>query len=368
MKHLGGTNAVQHFQATGLFPQLACGIGQALASADTQAQAGYFAGLDVRGHLPVKRGCGVANGATHLGHHIDHGRRRVGLVVEVHRTTGPHRKHQQTAQTKGEGQWGRAHHDVFRGGAQHMAWPGLASAQDIAVAVGCGFGCAGGARGEGQHGDVIGMGRASTEVAIMGRSAHRQRPRCIHQVEWHDRVQHRLLLLGQFQLMQQRGVAQSHAGLGFGDDLAQLLGAQQGHGGHSHQAGLDHTHPGQSQADGIATAQQHPVARHQTQVVHQHLGNAVDAFTRFAVTQGDARRAQHRAIAPALFIGPVQQFTDQVELIGECQLRQVAQHLRMQPSRGQAFADKPVDVCAHVDTPLRTDLPMMSNCTSLAPS
>ena len=133
------------------------------------------------------------------------------------------------------------------------------------------------------------MGGASAELAVMGRSAHRQRPGRIHQIEGHDGGEHRLLLLGQFQLMQQRGVAQGHAGLGFGDDLAQLLGAQQGHGGHSHQAGLDHTHPGQSQADRVATAQQHPVAGNQTQVVHQHLGNAVDALARFAVAQGDAR-------------------------------------------------------------------------------
>ena len=170
-----------------------------------------------------------------------------------------------------------------------MARPGFASTQDVAVAVRGRFGCAGGARGEGQHGDVVGMGGASAELAVMGRSAHRQRPWSIHQIEGHDGGQHRLLLLGQFQLMQQRGVAQGHAGLGFGDDLAQLFGAQQGHGGHRDQAGLDHTHPGQSQADRVATAQQHPVAGNQTQVVHQHLGNAVDAFARFAVAQGDAR-------------------------------------------------------------------------------
>ena len=133
------------------------------------------------------------------------------------------------------------------------------------------------------------MGGASAELAVMGRSAHRQRPGRIHQIEGHDGGKHRLLLLGQFQLMQQRGVTQGHAGLGFGDDFAQLFGAQQGHGGHSHHTCLDHTHPGQSQADRVAAAQQHAVTGHQTQVVHQHLGNAVDALAGIAVAQGDAR-------------------------------------------------------------------------------
>ena len=126
-------------------------------------------------------------------------------------------------------------------------------------------------------------------MAVMGRCANRQRSGCIHQIEGHDGGKHRLLLLGQFQFMQQSGVAQGHARLGFGDDLAQLFGAQQGHGGHRDQAGLDHPHPGQSQADRVATAQQHPVAWNQPQVVHQHLGNAVDALARFVVAQGDVR-------------------------------------------------------------------------------
>ena len=170
-----------------------------------------------------------------------------------------------------------------------MAWPSFASAQDIAVAVGCGFGGAGGARGEGQHGDVIGVGGACAEVAIMGRCTHGQRTRCVHQIKRHDGGEHSLLLLGQFQLVEQSRIAQGHAGLGFGNDLAQLLGAQQGHGGHSHHTCLDHTHPGQSQADRVAAAQQHAVTGHQTQVVHQHLGNAVDALAGIAVAQGDAR-------------------------------------------------------------------------------
>ena len=181
-------------------------------------------------------------------------------------------------------------------------------------------------------------------------------------------MQCRLLLLGQFQFVQQSGVAQCHAGLGFGDDLAQLLGAQQGHGGHRDHASLDHPQPSQGQTDGIAPAQQHPVAWNQPQVVYQHLRNAVDALARFAVAQGDAGRPQHGLVAPTLFISPIEQFLNQIELIGELQFGQIAQHLRLSRCRGQAINDKPVNVCAHVDTPLRTDLPMMSNCTSLAPS
>jgi hypothetical protein len=75
---------------------------------------------------------------------------------------------------------------------------------------------------------------------------------------------------------QQGHVAHGQRGARLVDDLVQLHGAQQRHGGHRDQAGLDHAQPGQRHADGVAAAQQHAVAGLELEVLDQHLGDAVD--------------------------------------------------------------------------------------------
>jgi hypothetical protein len=105
--------------------------------------------------------------------------------------------------------------------------------------------------------------------------------------------------LRQLQLFQQLRVAQRHR-LRLVDDVAQLLGAQQRHGGHRHQPGLDHRQPGQRHADRVAAAQQHAVAGHQTEVLHQHLRDAVHTLLGLGIGQRDLRRAQHGAVGEAL--------------------------------------------------------------------
>ena len=80
------------------------------------------------------------------------------------------------------------------------------------------------------------------------------------------------LRLGQRQFLQQAGVAQGGRRLRLVDDVAQFLGAQQRHRRHRHQAGLHDGQHGQRHHHRVAAAQQHPVAGHQAQVLHQHLG------------------------------------------------------------------------------------------------
>ena len=108
VKHFSGTNAVKQLDAGRVAPQRAGGIGQALASADTNAQGGrppLIADLfHVRRHLPVKRRCGVADGGGHLMDEACHCRRRVGLIRKIDRRPGPHRKNQHPAQPEGKRQ------------------------------------------------------------------------------------------------------------------------------------------------------------------------------------------------------------------------------------------------------------------------
>jgi hypothetical protein len=100
------------------------------------------------------------------------------------------------------------------------------------------------------------------------------------------------------------------------DDVAQLARAQQRHGGHGHQPGLDDRQPGEGQPDRVAAAQQHAVAGHQAQVVDQHAGDAVDAVAHVGIGERDARRAQQRPVGPALLRRLVEQFLDQVQRSG----------------------------------------------------
>ena len=109
VEHLGGANAVQHVNAGGLAPELAGGVGQALARTHAQAKLGGVATLlglfcHKRGHLPVKSGCGVANGGTGVEHELRHALWGVGPIRKIHRGTGPHRKNQQAPQAKRKSQ------------------------------------------------------------------------------------------------------------------------------------------------------------------------------------------------------------------------------------------------------------------------
>ena len=179
VEHFGGANAVEHLQAGGVFPQLAGGVGQALASADAQAQRRSPAPLrrlllHEGRHLAVKSGRGEDDGGAGVKNQLRHRLRCVGNVWEVHRGTRPHGKDQQPAQAKGEGQRRRAHHDVLGGGTQHMARPGFAGGQHVAVGVHRGFGFAGGARGEGQQRNVISGGGTGWVLAVVAGGGERQ--------------------------------------------------------------------------------------------------------------------------------------------------------------------------------------------------
>ena len=108
-------------------------------------------------------------------------------------------------------------------------------------------------------------------------------------MERHDGLELRVLHLCQLQLFQQLRIAQGHDRLCFGNNLAQLFGAQQWHGRHRNQAGLHHRQPGQHHADRVAAAQQHPVAGKQAQIVHQDLSDLVYACFGLGITQRQAR-------------------------------------------------------------------------------
>ena len=292
VKHLGGANAVRHVQAGRLLPQLARGVRQAFARTHAGAQMRQADLPGERRHLPVERGGGVADGHARFAHQAHHGFGRVGLIGEVHAGPGPHRKHQQTPQAKGERRRWRARHDVVGGGLDNMARPGLADRQHIAVRVHGGLGCARGARGEGHQRNIVSRRGAGRRGAGLGLCALQQVGRIGRGVERHDGGQHRVLCLCRLQLGQQAAVALRQRGLGAVDDAAQFARAQQRHGRHGNQPGVDGAQPGQRHLHRVAAAQQHAVAGHQAVVLRQHLGNACGLGAGVAVGVGAVRAAQ----------------------------------------------------------------------------
>ena len=145
MKHLGRADAVDDLDAGRVFPELAGGVRQAFAGADAQPQCRHAMQPGKGGHLAVKGRCGVAEGCAHLLDELDHRLGSVGNRRVIDRRAGPHRKDQHATQAEGESQRRRTHDDVVGPGLKHLARPGFAGGQNVAVAVNRRLGFAGGA-------------------------------------------------------------------------------------------------------------------------------------------------------------------------------------------------------------------------------
>ena len=181
-----------------------------------------------------------------------------------------------------------------------------------------GLGRAGGARGEGEHGDVVPSGGAGIKD---GGQSTRQLFKSFSRLrvaKQNHRSQDRALLLRQSQFIGQRAIAQRQHGLGFGDDLTQLLGTQHGHGGHRDQTCFHHGQPTQRKANRVGAANQNTVARHKPQHMDQIMGALIHQNLCLPVTQCFVGRAKQRRICPGLGQGLVQQFGHQIQNLIAC--------------------------------------------------
>ena len=111
-----------------------------------------------------------------------------------------------------------------------------------------------------------------------------------------------------------------------------------------------------------------PIARHQRQVVDQHLRDAIDLAFGLGIGQRPRGRAQHRPVGKTLGTGLIEKHLDQIGLVRHPQLWQVVAKSRQQLVGGQAVVDETVDLCAHHQGLLNTAFPMISCWTSVAPS
>ena len=164
----------------------------------------------------------------------------------------------------------------------------------------------------------------------------------------------------------QAPVAQRVRGLGLVDDVGELLGAQQRHGGHGDAAGLDHREPARRHHRVVRAAQQHPVAGHQPHLAHQHVRQAIRLRQQLGVAALSVGRAQRDPLAVAARQRAVEQLDGAVHARRISELRQLEQELRPLLARRKVVARERVEMrrVAHFSS----SLAMISFCTSVAPS
>ena len=156
-----------------------------------------------------------------------------------------------------------------------------------------------------------------------------------------------------------------------GDDVDQLPRAQQRHRRDGDRAGLHHREPARGHRRRVRPAQQHAVAGNDAEVVDQHARDPARPGVEFGVGPAHALRREHReALAAALAHRALEQLGRDVEPLGVPEPGRSNMQLRPLVARRQVVAREAVDVRTgrHVRPSLMTSRPMISCCTSVAPS
>jgi hypothetical protein len=292
-------------------------------------------------HGLVCRGRGEADRHAVL---LDEGGELVGggALDEQGGGADPHREDDQPAEAEGEGDGRGSGEDVAGLGAEHVVGEGVGVGEHVAVEVHGRLGAAGGAGRERQHGDVVGGGVDVGEVA---------RLLCSEGVELAavagGAVGHGAQLgdVGCFEVVGEAAVAEGELELPDRADGGELTGPQHRHGGDDHAAGLEHCEPAGDQARVVRAAQQHAVARHQAEVLDEHVGDAVGPLEQVAVGPARPVRDEEAGTVRAETLDHgVEQLDGAVEALGVLHLRHVeAQHRPLLLGR-QVVAAERVDV------------------------
>ena len=124
---------------------------------------------------------------------------------------------------------------------------------------------------------------ACAQRAPRGRRPRRRRTR-------DHRRERRAVRAGGLELASEPHVAQRVRDLRLGHDVGELLGAQQRHRAHRDAAGLHHREPARGEHRRVRRAQQHAVARNETEILDQHVGDAVGAIEQVGVGPAHAGR------------------------------------------------------------------------------
>ncbi len=213
-----------------------------------------------------------------------------------------HREGDHPAEAEGEADRRAADEHVVRAGPERRAREAVADRHDVAMEVHRALRPAGGARGEGDQRDVVARG---VEVGELGRFAPHALlelgagPGQARAVEAADALAHRRAGARLLELQGQALVAQREPDLGLIEDHRELARAQKWHRGDRDAAGLEHAEPAGDQHRVVGRAQQHPVARHEAEVVAQHPRDPVRPLEELAVGPALVRRAEDGLVGAA---------------------------------------------------------------------
>ena len=271
---------------------------------------------------------------------------RPGFLKQRHAGANRHGEQHLPAQPKGKRDGRAADEHIVRIGLQNRLRPAGAYRHHITVKMHGGLGHTRGARGKTQQ---AGVGSSSVQSREFGAGlVHQGFQRIINtfglDVEVAHGVQRVAFFLRALHLSAQRVVTQRVADLGDVHNRRQLLGAQQRHGSHGNTTGLDDAKPASHHHGVIGRAQQHAVARHQTQITGQHIGNLVGLGLQLRISPAQTGGLNAKTIATPLRHMLVQQLGHTVHALGELKLRQIEDKLRLQLHRWQMVCRKRINV------------------------
>ncbi len=336
VQHLGGPDPVDDLQPGGLVKGLPHRARQRLAGGDAAPQGGQLRGLAGGEHRPVGHRRGGQHGDLVRGDQVGEFVRG-GPLDEQRRRADPQREDDEGAEAEGEGQRRRTGEDVVRGRAQHVPGKRVGHGEHVPVEVHGRLGAARRTGGEREHRDVVGRGLHGGKGVVPAGRAHAE-------VVGVAAVVHAIVEgaqpgdTGGVQVGAEPSVAQGELHLRDLTDDLEFTGSQQRHGRDSNTAGEQYAEPACGQPRGVGATQQHPVAGHQPQVVHQDGGDPVRGAAYLGVRPGLRRRQQARAVRSVLGDGVVQQRDRCVQPARVLQLGQVEGQIRPLVARRQVVA------------------------------
>ena len=275
---------------------------QRLAGRHAAAQPGERGRLPGREHRPVRGGRGEQDRDTVLGDGVGEHVGR-GTLDQQARGTGPQREDHLAAEPVREGERRAAEEEVVGRRLQHVPGEGVGDGQHVPVEVRGRLRHAGGAGGDGEQRDVVGGGLDGPERGPVPGRPRDQVVLAVTAVAHHPQLRD----AGGDQVVGEPGVAERQAGPRDVADRAQLAGAQRRHRRHHHPARRQHAEPAGHQPRVVGAAQQHPVARHQAELLDQHVRDRVGPLAELAVRPLDARTEQAAAVRAVLGDGAREQ-------------------------------------------------------------